>query len=260
MNVTTTINIPSAAAYFEGHFPGRPILPGVVEVALALKALAHESSDKLSLQAISYMRLRQIVLPGDRLELTTKVAERGYLRIELKRDGTLVANGEWLPGLPAPWSERGLPVPDKSSPLPDIPPLDALLPHRPPMRFVQSILSEKADSLTCMATIPSASTLAGSDGAPAVIGLEVAAQAAAAWEALQRWREEGAAAPCIGYLVALREVVFFVERIPADQALSVIVKLDMALPPLSHYLVELYLKGRLLVRGKIATFLKKDGE
>jgi len=259
MNVTTTINVPADSSFFEGHFPGRPILPGVAEIVLALEVLASETSRDLSLRRICYTRLRQIVLPGEHLDLTAKSLEGGSVRIELKRDGAMVANGEWEFGVPDSVDEV-VSLPASPGPLADIPPLDTLLPHRPPMRFLQSILSEKEGCLTCVALIPSACALVNRGGVPAVVGLEVAAQAAAAWEALQRSRVEGAAEPRIGYLVALREVDFFAAHIPGDQELLVIIKLEVSMPPLSHYQVEVYLEGELLLRGVIATFLKEGSD
>ena len=121
-------------------------------------------------------------------------------------------------------------------------------------------MAETADSLSCAVAIPSVCALVSDGAAPAVAGLEAAAQAAAAWEALQRQRAGGMAVPRVGYLVALRDVVFFARRIPAGQTLVVIVRLDAAAPPLSHYQMELRLGNKLLLRGMIATFLKKDGD
>jgi predicted hotdog family 3-hydroxylacyl-ACP dehydratase len=135
------------------------------------------------------------------------------------------------------------------------PTLEELLPHRPPMCFVTSILSETADGLTCAGRVPAGSPLVHSGSAPALVALEVAAQAAAAWEGLLRWRERGHAAPRIGYLVALRAVAFFAERFPADRILSATVHLEAAAQPLSHYRVDVSLDNMPIVRGTIATFL-----
>jgi predicted hotdog family 3-hydroxylacyl-ACP dehydratase len=259
MNVTTLIAVPSGGAYFEGHFPGRPILPGVAEIALTLEALARETRADMALRGIAYTRLRQVVVPGDRLELAARTGDGGRLRVDLKRAGVLVANGEFLLGAPETADDAAPVGLDEAVPLSGLPPLDALLPHRPPMRFIESILAETADSLTCAASIPSVCALVSGGSVPAVVGLEAAAQAAAAWEALQRRRAGGVAAPRVGYLVALRDVVFFAARIPADRSLRVTVTLEAAAPPLSHYRAALSLNGRPLVRGMIATFLKEDG-
>lgn len=254
------IEVPSGGAYFEGHFPGRPILPGVAELALVLDALAREARRPVSIQGIAFARLRQLVLPGDRLELVARAQEAARLRFDLKREGVLVANGEFILGPPqAPRSATSRHAAPGTPPA-TARPLDDLLPHRPPMRFLTSILQQTTDGLTCAAHIPGACALVCGGSAPAVASIEAAAQAAAAWEALRRWRNTGVASPRIGYLVALREVAFFTERIPADRDLLVSVSLEAAALPLTHYRIEVSLEGMPLTRGTIATFLADDRE
>ena len=252
--MSTMIDVPSGGAYFEGHFPGRPILPGVAQLALILEALAREARRPVPIQGIAFTRLRQLVLPGDRLDLEAREQEASRLRIDLKRDGVLVANGEFILGSPsAPpiassrHTVHGTPV--------SIPPLDELLPHRPPMRFLKSILQQTANGLLCTAHIPRQCVLVSGGSVPAVVSIEAAAQAAAAWEALQRGRNTAVASPRIGYLVALRDVDFFTDRLPADRDLLVSVTLEAAAPPLTHYRIEVSLEGMLATRGTIATFL-----
>lgn len=249
------IEVPSGGAYFEGHFPGRPILPGVAELALVLDALAREARRPVSIQGIAFARLRQLVFPGDRLELVAREPEAARLRFDLKREGVLVANGEFILGPPQAPRSAIATYAAPGTPAATARPLDDLLPHRPPMRFLTSILQQTADGLTCAAHIPGKCALVCGGSAPAVASIEAAAQAAAAWEALQRWRNTGVASPRIGYLVAMREVVFFTERIPADRDLLVSVSLEGAAPPLTHYRFEVSLEGIPLTRGTIATFL-----
>ena len=66
--------------FFPGHFPGRPIMPGVIMVealaqAGAVAALSlEENRGKLALFAgIDDVRFKRMVLPGDELELTCEV-------------------------------------------------------------------------------------------------------------------------------------------------------------------------------------------
>ncbi len=258
--MNASITVPSSGAYFEGHFPGRPILPGVAQFALVLETLEREGSAPVALRGIAFARLRQMVLPADRLELAVRELEGARLRIELRREGMLVTNGELLLGQPeAPIEVVATLVDGAGCPSPAVPPLDALLPHRPPMRFLTSILHEAAQGLICTARIPAACALVFAGSAPALVGIEAAAQAAAAWEAMRRWRVGGVAAPRVGYLVALRDIAFFAERIPADQPLLVSVGLEAAAPPLTHYRVEVSLGGNAVVRGMIATYLTHDG-
>lgn len=258
------ICIPAAGPWFEGHFPGKPILPGVAELAFAIAALRHETGKPLPLRGIVFARLRHLVLPGDRLELSARQSagadgEPERLRFELQRDGVLVANGEFMVGAPLSQSDAS---PDRrtrtslrgNSPAGNFPSLDTLLPHRPPMRFVESILQQSAEGLDCVARVPARCALVV-DGAPVLAAIEAAAQAAAVWEALQRWHQHGEGAPRVGYLVAMRDITFFTDSIPADQPLFVSVRLQAVSPPLSHYRFDVSLEGSHLVQGTVGTYL-----
>lgn len=258
--MNTTIAIEADSPWFDGHFPGRPILPGVAELVLALEALRRESGAALPLRGIGFARLRHLVLPGDRLELTaresaTRGDEAGRLRFELERAGTLVANGEFIFGEPRPpAASTGAATSTDVTPA-DAPDPAALLPHQPPMRLLDAVLAQRGESLECLARVPRQCALAQAGTAPALAAIEAAAQAAAAWEALQRRNRGDASAPRVGYLVAMREVEFFSAQIMADRAFRVSVALESAAPPLSHYRFEAALDGALLARGSIATFL-----
>ena len=258
--MNATIEVPCGGAWFEGHFPGRPILPGVAELTLVLDALAREARRPVAIRGIAFARLRQLVFPGDRLELAAREPDAGRLRFDLRREGTLVANGEFILGPPQAPSSATATGTAPGTPAATARPLDDLLPHRPPMRFLTSILQQTADGLTCAASIPAKCALVCGGSVPAAISIEAAAQGAAAWEALRRLRITGVASPRIGYLVAMREVAFFTERIPADQDLLVCVSLEAAAPPLTHYRFDVSLEGMPQTRGTIATFLADDRE
>lgn len=93
--------------YFPGHYPGQPIMPGV----LILEAMAQvggialsggeERPEKIPLLAgVEKARFRRPVTPGDRLEIETTVARvRGNMgKIESVAwvDGKVVAEAELL--------------------------------------------------------------------------------------------------------------------------------------------------------------------
>ncbi|MDW7739179.1 MAG: 3-hydroxyacyl-ACP dehydratase FabZ [Bacillota bacterium] len=96
-----TINEP----FFQGHFSGEPVMPGVMIVeslaqvgAVAVLSLK-ENENKLALfTGINNFRFKQVVKPGDQLYLTiTMTGMRrniGKGEAEAQVDGKVVASGE----------------------------------------------------------------------------------------------------------------------------------------------------------------------
>jgi len=91
---------------FQGHFPGRPILPGVLlaeafaQVAgvVALTAKPEYAGRDVYLLGMDNMRFRRPVTPGDRVVLTVEKTyeKRGIWKFAARAevDGQLVAEGE----------------------------------------------------------------------------------------------------------------------------------------------------------------------
>jgi 3-hydroxyacyl-[acyl-carrier-protein] dehydratase len=99
-----TVNEP----FFQGHFPGRPIMPGVLIVeamaqvgGVVLLQMA-DLKDKLSLFAgIDKVRFRRPVTPGDQLVmtvelLTIKQRRFGKMQARAEIDGQLTCEGELM--------------------------------------------------------------------------------------------------------------------------------------------------------------------
>lgn len=86
--IVGTKNVTINEPFFQGHFPGHPVMPGVLIIeAMAQVAgiLAYLSSDEEVRKKVSYFmaidnaRFRKPVLPGDvlRLEMETTLNRRG---------------------------------------------------------------------------------------------------------------------------------------------------------------------------------------
>ncbi|MGB7288345.1 MAG: 3-hydroxyacyl-ACP dehydratase FabZ [Salaquimonas sp.] len=81
-------NVTFNEPHFNGHFPGEPIMPGVLiveamaQTAGAISAKAHSGGQRklVYFMTIDETRFRQPVVPGDRLELhVKKTKQRGQI-------------------------------------------------------------------------------------------------------------------------------------------------------------------------------------
>ncbi|MCB0391248.1 MAG: 3-hydroxyacyl-ACP dehydratase FabZ [Bdellovibrionales bacterium] len=97
-------NVTANEEFFNGHFPGRAIMPGVLIIEAMAQAgglacyTGEESPYNLIIASISYARFRRPVVPGDQLVLTGEVLkDRGkivVIKCQAHVDGDLVAETE----------------------------------------------------------------------------------------------------------------------------------------------------------------------
>jgi len=231
------IEIPAASPLFAGHFPGHPILPGIAHLAIVERALG------APLTAVRSMKIRRPVAPGETLELSLgSPGEDGWTRFEVRLPEGVVGSG----AVQTSRSGRDL---EETAALTAVGELPILLPHAPPARLVQGVLEVSAAGIVCMAEVPPSHPLAAAGRAPALLGIEAAAQAAAVLEALARWVEDPG--PRIGYLVGVREARFAVPSLPTGQPFRVSARLRGSAPPLSIYEIAV----DEAVTGTVSTFL-----
>ena len=100
-------NVTYNEPFFQGHFPGKPVMPGVLiceAMAQVGAILAHSSSllteegKVFMLTGLDRIKIKRTVEPGDqlRLELTSVKRRGSYWKMvgEATVDGKLVARGE----------------------------------------------------------------------------------------------------------------------------------------------------------------------
>ncbi len=102
-------NVTANEDFFNGHFPGHPVMPGVLileALAQACALLAYKSANMNPTEFVVYLmsidgaKFRKPVVPGDRLTLTAEVIrqkaniwkQRGVATV----DGAVVAEAEFL--------------------------------------------------------------------------------------------------------------------------------------------------------------------
>lgn len=161
------------SGWFGGHFPGRPILPGVALVALVEDALARlwpdEDHGPAEVRSLRRVRFRKVIGPGANLRVRLRQIQPDLFRFSVEVDGLPASTGECLTVSAAPELSR--------------PSLASLLPtarERQGARFCSdgttvAAIADRAGQLGKLADAPAAICVASEDRA------EVAA---ALWAAL----------------------------------------------------------------------------
>lgn len=95
-----TVSIPIAPDHpaFAGHFPGQPLLPGVLLLAEVLEAVLAEPGLALRVGTaprIAAAKFLAPVRPGAQLTLQVTPAVTGGLRFEVREGGRIAASGQF---------------------------------------------------------------------------------------------------------------------------------------------------------------------
>ncbi len=98
-------NVNEEEWYFKGHFPGNPIMPGVLITeslaqagAVAILSMEENKGKNALFGGINNMKFKKMVVPGDRLKLEVKIIKRkgpiGIGEALATVDGKVAAKGE----------------------------------------------------------------------------------------------------------------------------------------------------------------------
>jgi len=98
-------NVTMNEQYFQGHFPGKPVMPGVLQVealaqtgAIAVLSLEEYKGKIVYFGGIDRLRFKQKVVPGDVLRLEVELIKRrgpiGIAKAVATVDGKVAVQGE----------------------------------------------------------------------------------------------------------------------------------------------------------------------
>ncbi|MGA7824953.1 MAG: hypothetical protein WCA14_12215, partial [Steroidobacteraceae bacterium] len=97
MGVVTTLRIDASHPALEGHFPGAPILPGVVLLDETVRAVEQSGSAPQRRWQIGTAKFVKPVHPGETLTLEHTVLPNGSIRFSVSSSGRPVAHGVLRP-------------------------------------------------------------------------------------------------------------------------------------------------------------------
>ena len=92
--------VPPDHPAFAGHFPGTPILPGVVLLDTVLHAITAATGIALDLCEISSVKFLSPASPGDELVIQHTVSASGTIRFDILAGMRKIASGSIVPGAP----------------------------------------------------------------------------------------------------------------------------------------------------------------
>src|SRR3954468_997733 len=104
-------NVTFNEPFFQGHFPGVPVMPGVLQIEamaqaggiLASKSISFDASTHVMLfMAIDAVKFRKAVTPGDQLKIEVVPLRKGKIfkmKGEIRVDDVVVSSAEFLAGL-----------------------------------------------------------------------------------------------------------------------------------------------------------------
>ena len=229
--------------FFIGHFPGHPIMPGVLQIEAmkqlcelaARPALATAELSDIHLPLIEKVKFRRPVMPGDRLKIEAELLENGdggmrFRTVASTKCGvvseaflTLAARSPIVPAvMPELFGDN-----DRS----EATPLDAvktmsMMPHRYPFLLIDYVQRFTDTAVTAVKNISGNDAIFRHFGTlppamPESLLCEISAQAGAAC-VLSRPENEGK----LGFFMAIDRAESFAPIVPGDQ-----IAVDATLPP-----------------------------
>jgi 3-hydroxymyristoyl/3-hydroxydecanoyl-(acyl carrier protein) dehydratase len=98
MIIRNALNIDPEHPAFAGHFPGAPIVPGVVLLDEALHAIAGATGVSLDACELRSVKFLSPLTPGVTVELVSEVQASGAIRFEILAGQRKIATGSVMTG------------------------------------------------------------------------------------------------------------------------------------------------------------------
>lgn len=103
--ISAGIIIGPDSLWFDGHFPGFPVLPGIAQLGMVFDALREflgQEGNDARISGVSRVRFRQLIRPGDAITITAspESSDSGRYRFRVMAGDQLACSGimELAPG------------------------------------------------------------------------------------------------------------------------------------------------------------------
>jgi 3-hydroxyacyl-[acyl-carrier-protein] dehydratase len=73
--VVVEVTVPSDSPWFSGHFPDRPILPGIAQLDMARDVVRELKRSDFRVYGLKKVRFRQMIRPDDAITVTARRRE-----------------------------------------------------------------------------------------------------------------------------------------------------------------------------------------
>ncbi len=93
-----TLRVPETLGCLAGHFPAMPVVPGFVQLQWAIEAAGRLAGTEVVPRRMEAVKFREMVRPGDVVELTVERLSGEDVRFAFVRQGVTVSSGRLLSG------------------------------------------------------------------------------------------------------------------------------------------------------------------
>ncbi|MDA8140909.1 MAG: hypothetical protein M0036_19850 [Desulfobacteraceae bacterium] len=89
------VRVPPGSAWFDGHFPGLPVLPGIAQLGMVVDLIRGMMGSPVRVAEVNRVRFKQMIRPDDRLSVVVepKPSGKGGYGFRILKHDEVVCSG-----------------------------------------------------------------------------------------------------------------------------------------------------------------------
>lgn len=93
-SISAEVRVPSGSDWFDGHFPGCPVLPGIAQLCVVYDIIRQSLQSTVRVSEVNNIRFKQMIVPGDYLIVKAELrSEGGRYAFRITRADEIVCMG-----------------------------------------------------------------------------------------------------------------------------------------------------------------------